>query len=136
MSQENVDLLQRAHDAFNQRDIDAFLALADSDVELTPLTVELEGVTSYRGHAGVRSWWRELLTVFPDFQTEIEEVRELGDVTVARARLRGHGIESDAFFERPIWQVVEWRDEKAVWWRTFLREDEALEAAGLRNSVA
>jgi ketosteroid isomerase-like protein len=133
MSRENVEQLRRAHDAFNRRDIDAFLALADPEVELTPLTVELEGVTSFRGHDGIRTWWNDLLTVFPDFQTEIDEVRDLGAVTVARARLRGHGTESDAFFERPIWQVVQWRDERAVWWRTFLGEAEALEAAALRR---
>jgi ketosteroid isomerase-like protein len=133
MPETNVDLLRRAHDAFNRRDLEAFVALAAPDVEITPLTVELEGVASYHGHDGLRSWWKDLLTVFPDFRTEIEEVRDLGHVTLARARLRGHGVESDAFFERPIWQVVEWRDQKAVWWRTFLSEGEALEAVALRQ---
>ena len=36
MSQENVELHQRAFDAFNRRDLDAFLALADPNIELTP----------------------------------------------------------------------------------------------------
>jgi ketosteroid isomerase-like protein len=133
MLESNVELVYRAHDAFNRRDLDAFVALADPDVEITPLTVELEGVTSYHGHDGLRTWWTDLLAVFPDFHTQVDEVRALGTVTVGRARLRGHGIESDAFFERPIWQVVEWRDQKAVWWRAFLTEAEALEAAGERQ---
>jgi ketosteroid isomerase-like protein len=133
MSKRNVELVHGAHDAFNRRDLEAFVEFAAPEVEITPLTVELEGVTSYHGHGGIRSWWKDLLTVFPDFRTEIDEVRDLGDVTLARARLRGHGVESDAFFERPIWQVVEWRDEKAVWWRAFLSEAEALEAVSLRQ---
>jgi hypothetical protein len=29
------------------------------------------------------------------------------------------------------WDVTEWRDMKAIWWRTFRTEAEALEAAGL-----
>jgi hypothetical protein len=33
MSQENVQLSRRALDAFNQRDLDACLALMDADVE-------------------------------------------------------------------------------------------------------
>ena len=32
MSQENVELNYRSHDAFNRRDLDAYLALNDPDV--------------------------------------------------------------------------------------------------------
>jgi ketosteroid isomerase-like protein len=136
MSQANIELHRRARDAFNERDLDAFLALADPDVEIVPQTVQLEGVASFHGHDGIRKWWSDLLSVFPDFQTELDEVRERGDLTIARARLRGHGVESDAFFERPIWQVVEWRHEKAVWWGTFLSEAKASEAAALRDQAS
>jgi ketosteroid isomerase-like protein len=37
MSQENVDLVRRAVDAFNRRDLDAFVALTDDDVEVIPV---------------------------------------------------------------------------------------------------
>jgi ketosteroid isomerase-like protein len=133
MSQEDVERHRRAFDAFNQRDLDAFLALADREAELTPLTVGVEGIRSYRGHDGVRVWWDDLLAVFPDFHAEVEKIRDLGDVTVARARLRGRGVESDASFEREIWQIVEWRSGRVVRWRTFLSEAEAIEAAGSRD---
>jgi ketosteroid isomerase-like protein len=132
MSQENVELHQRAFDAFNRRDLDAFLALADRNVELTPLNLELEG-GSYLGHEGLRSFWKDYLAVFPDFSVELDEVRDLGDVTVARVRLRGHGTGSDVPFEQPIWQVAEWRRRKCVWWHSFRSEADALEAAGLRE---
>jgi ketosteroid isomerase-like protein len=131
MSQENVVLFHQAHDAFNRRDIDAFLALTDPDVEFTPLLLKMEGGEAYRGHDGVRSWWQNLFGVYPDFSTEIEEIRDLGDVTVARLRVRGHGVESDAPMEQETWQVGEWRDNKVIRWDTFLSEAEALEAAGL-----
>ena len=101
MSQENVELHQRAFDAFNRRDLDAFLALADRNIELTPLNLELEG-GSYSGYGGLRSFWKDYLTVFPDFSVELDEVRDLGDVTVARVRLRGHGTGSEVPFEQPI----------------------------------
>jgi ketosteroid isomerase-like protein len=132
MSQENVELHQRAFEAFNRRDLDAFLALADLTIELVPLNLELEG-GAYRGHAGVRSFWKDYLTVFPDFGVELDEVRDLGDVTVARVRLRGHGTGSEVPFEQPIWQVAHWRRQKCVWWHSFRSEDNALEAAGLRE---
>ena len=132
MSQENVELHQRAFEAFNRRDLDAFLALADLTIELIPLNLELEG-GAYRGHAGVRSFWKDYLTVFPDFSVELEEVRDLGDVTVARVRLRGKVTGTDVPFEQPIWQVAEWRRKECVWWHSFRSEDDALEAAGGRE---
>ena len=73
----------------------------------------------------------EPLRVYPDFSTEIEEIRDLGDVTVARLRVRGHGVESAAPMEQETWQLGEWRDSKVIRWDTFLSEAEALEAAGL-----
>jgi ketosteroid isomerase-like protein len=131
MSQENVELLYRAYDALNQRNIDAMLALSDPDVEFTPLLLELEGGGPYRGHDGVRRWWEDLLGVFPDFSSKIEEVRDLGDVTAARLRMGAHHAESDAPVEETIWLVVEWHHNKVIWWRTFRSQAEALEAAGL-----
>jgi ketosteroid isomerase-like protein len=133
MSQENVERLYRAYDAFNRRDIDAFLALADAEIEFTTLNLQLEGGLSYRGHDGVRSYWENMISVFPDFNVVSDEVRDLGDVTLVRGRLRGHGVESDASFEQRFWQTVKWRDEKCIWWHIFRSEGEALESAGLRE---
>jgi ketosteroid isomerase-like protein len=56
MSQENVELLHRAYDAFNRRDLDALLALCDPDVEFISYTMQVERGDPYRGHDGVRSW--------------------------------------------------------------------------------
>jgi ketosteroid isomerase-like protein len=137
MSQENVELFWRAADAFNRRDLDAVLALCDPDIEFADFLMEMEGGGSFRGHEGVRSWWETYFTVFPDVSQEIEEVRDLGDVTLVhgrtRGRVRGPGMESDAPFEQAFWLVVKGQNKKAVWWRSFRSEAEALEAAGLRE---
>jgi ketosteroid isomerase-like protein len=133
MSQENVELAYQAADALNRRDLDAFLSLCDSHLEFHSRLVELEGGEPYRGHDGIRSWWENLLRVFPDFSTENEEVRDLGDMTLTRTRVRGHGTESDAPWEQTQWHVVEWRHKKNIRWRVFMNEADALEAAGLRE---
>jgi ketosteroid isomerase-like protein len=130
MSRENVELHRRAIEAFNRRDLETWLELADERVEFVPLNLELEG-GSYRDHAGVRQFWADYLSVFPDFTVEADEVRDLGEVTLALVRLRGHGTSSDVPFEQPIWQVVRWRRQKCVSWHTFRNESAALEAAGL-----
>ena len=116
-------------DAFNRRDLDAFLALMDDDVEAIPRSVAIEG--GYHGHDGIRRWWEDVLDAFPDFTIEAVEVRDLGDLTVANVRLRGHGAGSDVPCRQTLWYVARWRRGKCVWWGDFAREAEALEAAGL-----
>jgi ketosteroid isomerase-like protein len=129
MSQENVDLSYRSFDAFNRRDIDAYLALVDDEVEAVPRAGAMEG--SYHGHDGIRRWWNDLFDVFPDFNMEVGEMRDLGDLTLATLQLRGRGAGSDTPAEEMVWFVARWRRGKCVWWRTFSSRDEALEAAGL-----
>jgi len=129
MSQENVERAKRAADAFNRRDLAAFLALVDPGVDFTTRFVERGG--SYQGHDGVRTWWEDLMRVFPDFSVEVVEVRDLGDLEIVRLRVRGHGVGSDTPIEEDIWQVIKWRNEKIVSSRNYGNEAEALEAAGL-----
>jgi ketosteroid isomerase-like protein len=131
MSQENVELYHRVIEAFRRRDLDAFLAAFDPDADFAPRNVELHGGTSYRGHDGIRTWWESMFSAFSDYVPEIDEVRDLGDITFSRVSIRGHGMESGAPIEQAQWHVVEWRDGRAVRLRTLRTEAEALEAAGL-----
>jgi ketosteroid isomerase-like protein len=133
MSQETIDLLHQTFDAFNRRDLDAFLALCDPDVEFISYLMQVEGGEPYRGHGGVRSWWERLLAVYPDFRAEIEVVRDLGDMTIARVRGHGRGVESDAPIHQSIWQVARVRHGKVIWWSFVGTEAAAREAAGLRD---
>jgi ketosteroid isomerase-like protein len=133
MSEENVDVLHQAIDAFNRRDLDAFLALCDPDVEFISYLAQVEGGDPYRGHDGVQDWWERLLAVYPDFRAEIEEARDLGDRTIARARVHGRGVESDAPMDQTMWQLAEYRHGKTIGWRFFTSEADALEAAGLEE---
>ena len=131
MSRETVELAHRAFDALNRRDLGAFLALMDDDVEAVPRLVAMEG--GYHGHDGIRRWWQNLLDAFPDYSIEIVEVRDLGDLTFIALRNRGHGAGSDAPIEHRLWMLAEWRQEKVVWWRSYGTEAEVLEAVGLRE---
>ena len=136
MSQENVELFYRAVDAFNRPDLDAYLALMDDDVEFVPRQGAMEGESSYRRHDGVRRWWNSLFGVFPDYSIEVVEVRDLGDLTFATIRLRGHGAGSAAPTDQATWIMVRWRHGKCVWWRTSDERAEVLEAVGLSEQDA
>jgi ketosteroid isomerase-like protein len=131
MSEENVMLLHGVFDAFNRRDIDAFLTLCDPDVEFISYWLQVEGGGSYRGHDGVRDWWERLLEVYPDFTAEVEDVRDLGDHTITRVWFHGHGVASDVPIGQTMWQVAEFRHGQIIGWRFVTSEVDALEAAGL-----
>ena len=90
----------------------------------------------YHGHDGMRRWWESLRSTFPDFHAEVVEVRDLGNVTLAELRNRGHGAGSDTPFEQRSWHVARWRDKKFHWWRAYGTESEALEAVELSEHDA
>jgi ketosteroid isomerase-like protein len=131
MPTENVELIQRAFDAFNRRDLGGFLSLMDPEVEFTPFERAIEGLGPYRGHDGVRAWWDEAFETLPNFRVEPRDIRALDDATVTHGRLRGEGAASGAAFDRDLWHVARWRSGKQVWWAAFETEADALEASGL-----
>ena len=129
MSHENVELHRQIYDAFNRRHLAAFLALKDGDVEGDSLIVAMEG--RYHGHEGIRRLWEDVLDATPDLTIEAVEVRDLGDLTLAPVRLRGHGARSDILMVEALWVVGRWRRGKLVGWSDFHTEQDALEAVGL-----
>src|SRR5262245_5578637 len=129
MSEENVELVHRAFEAFNKRDLETMLALSDEEIVVESRLTAMEG--GYRGHQGVRRWWKNTLDVLPDYEIEAEEVRDFGDFTLARLRARAHGAGSAAPLEEVIWHIARWRGGRNTWWRNCMTEEEALEAAGL-----
>ena len=131
MSQENVEVAHRTVEAFNRRDLDAFLALMDEEVEAVPRLASMEG--KYRGYAGIRRWWESLFQGLPDFTIEVVELRDLGDLTVSVLRFRAHGAASGTPIEQRFWLVSKWRDRKVIWWQTFRDEAEAVKVVGLKE---
>jgi ketosteroid isomerase-like protein len=126
MSLENVERTRSMYDAFNRRDWTAFAALIHEEVVVESRLAAMEG--AYRGHDGLRRWWDSLLGAFPDYTAELEEVRDLGDMTLGHTRGWGHGAASATPVVDPFWHAIRWRDGKCVWWRNCSTESEALAA--------
>jgi hypothetical protein len=131
VSRNNVELVNQAYDALNRRDLDASLGLMDADVEGLPTVVTLDG--DVRGQDGLRRWYASVVDVFPDFTLAFITVRDLGGLTLATLRFRGHGAGSDTPFEMTLWSAAEWRERKCIWWGNYRTEADALEAVGLRE---
>ena len=135
MSEENVEVVRELNEAFNRRDLDAFVALLSPDVvwEVNP---ELPGLREvYRGRAEVRDLVRELLEVGDSSsQVQLEEITDLSDGRVlANTLLTGRGKSSGVPVELHYWQVLWVAQGKIARRQVFLDRDEALEAAGLEE---
>ena len=129
MSQENVEIVRRAHDAFNARDLDRLLGLSAEDCEWLPLRAQLEGIV-YRGHQGVRQFVDDMDEDWEGYRIDPLEFHDRGDRVAVIGRVSALGqsgvaIDSIAGFvfelqRGRIWRILSHSDP-----------DAALEALGL-----
>jgi ketosteroid isomerase-like protein len=130
MSQENLEIQRRLFDALNRRDLDAYLAGMDPEVEITSRFI---GQGTYHGHDGAREWWKDIFATLPNTSFEVVELRSVGDRVLSIFRVVGHGTASVPAFAQMAWVTGEWRDGKCVSWCSHQTEAEALAAMGLRE---
>ena len=134
MSQENVDTVREAVEAFNSGHMEDALARVHPEVEWTSADAFPDAQT-YRGPEGVRQFFATWLDTFEGFRLHLERCNTAGDdLVIAALRVSGEGTGSRVPVESPtFFQVVEFQDGQILRARMFSTEDEALEAAGLRE---
>jgi ketosteroid isomerase-like protein len=94
MSEANAELLRRAVDAYNRRDVAALLEELDPDVEWLPALPGLlvQDAEVYRGHEGVREMFR-------DFHDVLDEIHfDYSDANLAEVR-NGKGIRIQGYLD-------------------------------------
>jgi hypothetical protein len=69
---------RRFVDAFNRRDVDELVALADPDIEFHPTSI-VGARRVYRGHDGLRRWATELGIAEIGHEVRVREVRQLDE---------------------------------------------------------
>ena len=136
MSQENVEIVRRAVDAWNRRDIADLHALGDPEGEYVNSPTAIEPGTR-RGRdeitAVMRAQW-ELLT---DGRWQIDRICERGEEVIASGRMSRRMPGSDARLEDRV--LVSWKIRNGRIVRTevlgFGRDEvqTALQALGLRE---
>lgn len=133
MSQENVETLRQAVDAFNRRDKPAWLATTHQEGEMVPAT-EWPESTSIRGAEAIWGFYIEVAAAWEDGSYELGEIIDSGtDKIVANARLLTRGKASGVGVEFSYWLLSTFRDGKAIRLEWFAERTEALEAAALRE---
>jgi ketosteroid isomerase-like protein len=131
MSQENVETVHRAYETWNADDVEAGLALMHPDIEWHPSGVFPGFEPVYRGHDGVREWWRALKEPWEYFVIHVDEVVPRGDVVIADLRFEAVGRESGAGVTLPFVNVFEFEAGRVTRFSSYRSRAEALEAVGL-----
>jgi|SRR5215203_1448290 len=136
MSQENVKVVRGMHTAFGRRDLEALLAACHPDVTYrAAITQILEGEAGdFRGHDGIRRWWRDLDDLYDDLRTEVVEICDLdGERVLVVFDVHGQGKGSGAARVERLTQVATVRAGQVVQICDFFSRRDALEAVGLRE---
>jgi ketosteroid isomerase-like protein len=132
MSQEQVEVVQSAFDAYFRGDEPALLELVAADVVITQFPEQVD-VRDFHGHEGFRQVMAEWIGSWDDWSIEILGARELGDLVLATARQRGRGIVSGAPMDAEATFVFTVREGLIARWQMFSSEEQALKAVGLEE---
>ena len=125
MSQENVEVVRRALEAFERGDLDAALEWTHTDLIST--RVHPDG-SVFHGRDGFRRMLAEWLEDFSEWSFENERYIDAGDRVIVKQRQWGRGVVSDAPVEADWWMVYTVAGGKIARLDIYASEDEALEA--------
>jgi ketosteroid isomerase-like protein len=132
MSQENVEVVRRGIDAWNRRDLTAWLAVFGSNAEIdwSRARGPLKGV--YRGRGEVETLWNEFYSTFEEAHIETHGLTDAGSEVVVSNTTHFRGREGIEVSASSTW-VFTVEDGQFTRLRLFQERAEALEAAGLRE---
>ena len=131
MSQENVEIVQKAIQAWNQREADLLLSYAAPEIEWTPAGPAAVERAVYRGYDEVANAYAAVWETWDLFQFEGSQVRDLGDSVLWLGRVKMRGSTSHVELDQEF--AAHWilRDGKLIRIQAFLSWREALQAVGL-----
>lgn len=125
-----------AIDALNARDFEMIDGLVDERVEWRPALNPggAVGTYVYRGKRGMAAYMEEVASGLEDMRVDVERIETVNtDRVFYRARLTASRTSSGIPLDVPVWGTWQIQEGKLVRGQAFLSEDEALEAAGLRE---
>jgi ketosteroid isomerase-like protein len=132
VSQENVEIVQRALQAWNRRDLDG--ALADMHPRAEVDWSESRGLQRgvFRGREQIKHFYEEWLDVFDQVDIEPQDLLDAGEHVVVPNRSFARGRQGVAVTTNSI-QVFSMREGKIVRLRLYQDRNTALKAVGLEQ---
>ena len=129
MSADRAALLRGAFERTSRGDIDDLVALCCDDVEWNEQMLPDQKV--YRGHAGVRQWFRDVTQAFTWGTIELIDFEESGDRGVTEVVVSTTGVESGVAVRATVFHAIRFRGDKIAEITALLDRDDARRAAGL-----
>jgi ketosteroid isomerase-like protein len=132
VASDNVELVKRAFEAFNDGGTEAFIPYAHPEIEFsTPSDLASEPDT-YRGHEGVRRYWDSFFEIMEDIKVVPNELYERSGLVVADMTLKATGRATGIEAEQQVYAVLTVADDKAIGisFHPTLKEAEAEADAG------
>jgi ketosteroid isomerase-like protein len=120
--------------AFAERDVERVLELIDPEVEFTAMTNDFAGRTEpYRGHEGIREYFRDVALVWDELRRSPRDYREVGGAVLVTGRVNARSsariVDGSTGW---VWRV---RNGRVVYGRAYASaadaERAAMGAAGL-----
>ena len=132
MSQENVEVVKAAYEAFARGGLDRWLEHFADDVEWRSIEGAPDDVGPIHGKDALRAWLQDWIDMFDGFWMEPIELIDTGDdAVVAVERFGGRAKLSGVETDQTETEVFTIRDGKIARGREYATRDEALAAAGL-----
>ncbi len=129
----NLRIIRGFYDAFARRDHESAFKHYSPDVEWDVSRFPTPGIDPvYRGHEGIRRFWRAWLGAWAELAFEVKEIRAAGPYVAVRIEQRNLGRESGIWVDQGTWTSL-WtlRDGLVIRQEFFDDYDEALRAAGI-----
>ena len=134
MSQENVEIIRRGHEAFNRGDLDAVVADLAPEFEYVTSGVITDAGRGYRGAEEYRQLLEGLFFAeFSEVRVEGNEFIDVGDQVLVAVTMHGRGKRSGAETSWSFFQVSTLREGMVTRGEGFENRAEALEALGMRE---
>jgi ketosteroid isomerase-like protein len=145
MSQQNVEIVRAATEAVKSPDGIARLARGELDFTFIDPEIEWDASQSgdlvpdladiYRGHEGVRTYWRRWLEAWRYLEFEVQDILDAGDdIVVLICDQRQWGRYTGIVSELPPFALIyTFRDGKIVRCRILPNHASALKAVGLEE---
>lgn len=133
MPETKVEVVRRAIDAFNRRDLRELAVLCHDDLEFVSVltAIEADGAT-YRGPDAWSTYFGVMDQIWRNWRAEDPRLFEgAEDTVVCLFRIAGTGSHSDVPVERPIAITYRFKDERIWRMRSYMDPADALAAAGV-----
>jgi ketosteroid isomerase-like protein len=132
MSQENVEIIRRGFDAWQEGDLAANLRLLHEDVVCCRMAPLIDPQT-YHGLDGYLEFASDWFEPYDEFVLTPNEYIDAGDRVIVEVAQEGRLSGSSSMMQGTFWFVMTVHDGKVIRFEIYGGRDQALEAAGLRE---